>query len=128
MKNSFILSSFRKTTFIAAACLSIMLLFSLCTPKPAEQPVAAVAETKPNYGGFESKEKWEEHLITILRSHDCHTPKMMTDKGPAPNWDLALSGHHADAPDPDVDRKAMESKGLIVTNDLTVWVGPWGVS
>lgn len=28
----------------------------------------------------------------------------------------------------DVDRKAMETKGLVVTMDLTEWVGPWGVS
>ena len=31
-------------------------------------------------------------------------------------------------PAPDVDRKEMESKGLIVTQDLTAWVGPWGIS
>ena len=31
-------------------------------------------------------------------------------------------------PPPEVDRKAMESKGLVVTNDLTSWVGPWGIS
>ena len=31
-------------------------------------------------------------------------------------------------PPPDVDRKEVESKGLAVTNDLTAWVGPWGIS
>jgi len=39
-----------------------------------------------------------------------------------------LSGHPAGMPKIDVDRKAMEKKGLVVTMDLTEWVGPWGVS
>jgi len=28
----------------------------------------------------------------------------------------------------DVNRQDMETKGIIATNDLTSWVGPWGVS
>jgi hypothetical protein len=31
-------------------------------------------------------------------------------------------------PPPDVNRKEMETKGLSVTNTLTSWVGPWGIS
>ena len=48
--------------------------------------------------------------------------------GPVPDESLTLSGHPANMPPPDVDRKEMESKGLAVTNDLTSWVGPWGIS
>jgi hypothetical protein len=120
MKNS--------TIMIGLAGLSAIFLFSLCTPKSAaDQPVLAEAP-KPDYGGFESQEKWGEHLVTICGCHDCHSPKMMTDHGPDLDPNLLLSGHPAQAPAPDVDRKDMESKGLAVTNDLTVWVGPWGVS
>lgn len=79
-------------------------------------------------GGFENQVKWGEHLVTVIGCNDCHTPKKMTPGGPVPDESLALSGHPAKMPAPDVDRKAMESKGLIVTNDLTVWVGPWGIS
>lgn len=48
--------------------------------------------------------------------------------GPVPDTSLLLSGHPASVPAPDVNRKEMEGKGLAVTNDLTAWVGPWGIS
>ncbi|MBK7255844.1 MAG: c-type cytochrome [Ignavibacteria bacterium] len=69
-----------------------------------------------------------EHLVTIGGCNDCHTPKKMTPQGPVPDESLMLSGHPEKMPAPDVDRKEMESKGLIVTQDLTAWVGPWGIS
>jgi hypothetical protein len=81
-----------------------------------------------NNGGFESQVKWGEHLVMSIGCGDCHTPKKMGPMGPEDDSTLLLSGHPAKMPPPDVDRKAMESKGLIITNDLTAWVGPWGIS
>ena len=52
----------------------------------------------------------------------------MTPMGPADDSTLMLSGHPEKLPAPDVDRKAMESKGLVVTSDFTAWIGPWGIS
>jgi mono/diheme cytochrome c family protein len=72
--------------------------------------------------------KQGEHLVLIAGCHDCHTPKKMTDKGPVIDMSLALSGHPANMPPPDVDRAEIESKGLAVTQTLTAWVGPWGIS
>ncbi len=83
---------------------------------------------KPDYHGYESQEKWGEHLVTIAGCNDCHTPKKMTAMGPELDSSLLLSGHPAQMPPPDVDRKEIEKKGLAVTNDLTSWTGPWGVS
>lgn len=101
-----------------------------CTDKGSEQkliqsevPVKAAA-----FGGFESQIAYGEHLVLIAGCHDCHTPKKMGPHGPEPEMNLALSGHPAQMPAPDVDRKEVESKGLAVTNTLTAWVGPWGVS
>ena len=48
--------------------------------------------------------------------------------GPVDDTSLMLSGHPANMPPPDVDRRAMESKGYAVTQTLTSWVGPWGIS
>ncbi len=48
--------------------------------------------------------------------------------GPELDSTLLLSGHPSSQPGPDVDRKLMESKGNIVTNTLTAWAGPWGIS
>ena len=36
-----------------------------------------------------------EHLSHIMGCHDCHTPKLMSDKGPALDTDRLLSGHPA---------------------------------
>jgi len=80
------------------------------------------------YGGFKSQVQWGAHLVQIIGCNDCHTPKKMTAMGPVPDTSLLLSGHPAKMPAPDVNRKEMESKGLAVTNDLTSWVGPWGIS
>lgn len=80
------------------------------------------------YGGFSSQVQWGEHLVTITGCGDCHTPKKMTPFGPVPDTSLLLSGHPYDVPAPDVNREEVEKKGLATTSDLTVWVGPWGIS
>jgi hypothetical protein len=48
--------------------------------------------------------------------------------GPEPDMDLALSGHPAAMPPPDVNREELEAKGLAATATLTAWVGPWGIT
>ena len=106
------------------------IFFSGCSDnKPAEPAVASttVAE-KPAFGGYETQVKWGEHLVAIGGCNDCHTPKNMTPMGPVDDSTLILSGHPEKLPAPDVDRKAMESKGLVVTSDFTSWIGPWGIS
>jgi len=106
------------------------IFFTGCSEnKPAEPAVASttVAE-KPNFGGYETQVKWGEHLVAIGGCNDCHTPKKMTPMGPVDDSTLILSGHPEKLPAPDVDRKAMESKGLVVTSDFTSWIGPWGIS
>ena len=116
-----------KTSTILVSILgtAALFVFSHCVQnsegqdkKPAQQ----------KYGGFESQVKWGEHLVLISACHDCHSPKKMTDQGMDIDFSKALSGHPAGMPAPDVDRKAMESKGMVVTQSLTAWVGPWGVS
>jgi hypothetical protein len=79
-------------------------------------------------GGFESQIKYGEHLVYIVGCHDCHTPKKMTEKGPVLDMSRAFSGHPANIPVPDINRADIEKKGLVLTHNLTSWVGPWGVS
>jgi hypothetical protein len=118
---------FMKKSFATLLMISFsfFIIYS-CTDSKTESPEPTT--TKANFGGFESQVKWGEHLVTIGACHDCHTPKKMTAQGPVEDMDLALSGHQAAAPDPDVNRKEMQDKGLVVTGDLTSWVGPWGIS
>ena len=87
-----------------------------------------VSDSSTMYGGYASAEKWGEHLVLIGGCHDCHTPKKFGPQGMEPDMSRALSGHPAELPAPDVNRKEHEKKGLMTTNDLTAWVGPWGVS
>jgi hypothetical protein len=84
--------------------------------------------TSLKYGGYESQAKWGEHIASFAGCNDCHTPKKMGPKGPEFDMSLMLSGHPSNLPSPPIDQKTAESKGLIVTQDLTAWVGPWGIS
>src|SRR5262249_51470158 len=71
-----------------------------------------------------------ELLATFGGCHDCHTPKVMTPKGPQPDTSRLLSGHPSDAPLPAVPQDVIGPTkwGALATNDLTAWAGPWGVS
>lgn len=110
--------------------LFIVISFIKCADNNQSQPAGeSAAEAEKNkFGGYETKEKWGEHLVTIAGCNDCHTPKIMTPQGPVDDSSLLLSGHPAGLPAPEVDRKQTESKGLVVTSDFTAWIGPWGIS
>ena len=74
-----------------------------------------------------------EYLVNYGGCSDCHTPKLMTPKGPAPDPSRLLSGHPANAPTPPlppagVIGPAPNQWGAVTNSDLTVWVGPWGTS
>ena len=104
--------------------------FTRCSNSKTDEPAttSTTEVAKPNFGGYETQVQWGEHLVTIGGCNDCHTPKKMTPMGPADDSTLMLSGHPDKIPAPEVDRKAMESKGLVVTADFTAWIGPWGIT
>ena len=106
-----------------------VLLFTQCQQKPDAKDPLQNKLAAADYGGFESQAKWGEHIVTISGCHDCHSPKKMTTHGPDIDSTLLLSGHPALQPPPDVNRKELETKGLVLAaGDLTSWVGPWGIS
>jgi len=70
-----------------------------------------------------------KYLVQISGCHDCHTPKVFTDKGPILDESRLLSGHPSDSPLPELSRKMIEPGGWILMNShLTAAAGPWGVS
>lgn len=109
--------------------LTVLIVYLLVSCNDGTQ-VKSVVESSPanNFGGFASKEKWGEHIVTIAACHDCHTPKIMTPAGPDFDSSRLLSGHPTGSASLSVNRAEMEQKGYTVTGDLTEWVGPWGVS
>jgi hypothetical protein len=69
-------------------------------------------------------------LVTFGGCHDCHTPKRMTEKGPALDTKRLLSGFPSSENTPAVPGGVIGPKtwGGLFTNDLTGWAGPWGIS
>jgi len=113
---------------IAGLALAAICFAGCSENKPAEPTTTSTATEKPSFGGYENPVKWGEHLVAISGCNDCHTPKKMTPMGPVDDTTLTLSGHPRQLAAPEVDRKATEGKGLVVTSDFTAWVGPWGIS
>lgn len=115
--------------FIVMIAVAALFLYSCSDTQSSEnKSTTNLASAKENYGGYESQVDYGRHLVEVIGCGDCHTPKKMTAQGPVPDTTLLLSGHPAAMPAPDVNRKELESKGIAATNDMTAWVGPWGIS
>lgn len=97
-----------------------------CKPNAAEQPAAEVAEVDTQGDQLERG----AYLLNTMGCDDCHTPKIMTEQGPAPDMSRRLMGHPADeAFPPEFDKTLITQKGLAVFNGgLTAAAGPWGIT
>lgn len=70
-----------------------------------------------------------EYLVTIMGCADCHAPKKMTPKGPAPDMDRFLSGHNSSQPLGTFDKSILKTGEWVVFNgQSTAFAGPWGMS
>lgn len=113
----------KKVFVLLVSCQAILFFLVQCSNASNDQTAAV-----NNFNGFASQVQWGEHIVTIAGCHDCHTPKKMTAMGPDIDSSLLLAGHMAGSPEPMINKKEMQDKGLTVTGDLTSWVGPWGTS
>lgn len=70
------------------------------------------------------------YLVELGGCNDCHSPKIMTPRGPQPDPARLLSGHPANAPLPALPPGVLgpDKWGAVTTPDATAWVGPWGTS
>ncbi len=70
-----------------------------------------------------------KYLVNLGGCNDCHSPKVMTQMGPVPDTTRLLSGHPENEPSGDIDMQLVApGKWFLAGQDLTEWVGPWGVS
>ena len=117
-----------QTTLFIAVC-TICFLFYRCSTasNSASTNDSTTTAAMPIYGGYASQADWGKHLVAIGGCSDCHTPKKMSDKGPADDSDLLLSGHPSQLPAPALMPDQLK-KGYAATQDLTAWNGPWGTS
>ena len=112
----------RTIAIIGCALMGLFGLFLLPDVSlAAEQKAATGKETMIERGLF---------LVTLGGCNDCHSPKKMTPKGPAPDGAMLLSGHPANEKLPEVPPNIIgpDKWGAITNNNLTAWVGPWGIS
>jgi cytochrome c553 len=68
-----------------------------------------------------------EYLVTVMGCNDCHSPKIMTETGPAPDALRLLSGHPADEQLSAFENETLKSYVLFNMNN-TAAIGPWGTS
>ncbi|MCL6524764.1 MAG: c-type cytochrome [Thermoflavifilum sp.] len=110
---------------LTTSIVVIFLEIAACHSPQTQQPISS---SPPAYGGYPNQVAWGKHLVAIGGCADCHTPKVMTAMGPIPDSTMYLAGHPAQVPPPKITRSEIEKNGLMVTNDLSVWIGPWGIS
>jgi hypothetical protein len=71
-----------------------------------------------------------KYLVTLGGCNDCHSPKVMTTKGPAVDEKNLLAGTPAAMAVPAIPDGVLgpDKWGVLASMDLTAWAGPWGVS
>lgn len=70
-----------------------------------------------------------EYLALIIGCDHCHTPKKMTEHGPVPDIDRWYMGFPATDSLATINKDELgPGKWMMFNNDLTAFVGPWGVS
>ena len=114
-----------KQLSFASACAIVLLCLTRCkqetTPKNAEPKPAATQADLVKHG---------EYIVNIAGCNDCHSPKIMTARGPEPDPERLLSGHPADEALPAITDKKMIAPGqwALFSPSLTAAVGPWGTT
>jgi mono/diheme cytochrome c family protein len=95
----------------------------------AAQSTKTVTGAKAPAAAKDPKVARGEYLVNAGSCNDCHSPKVMTERGPVPDTARLLSGHPAGAKLPPFDTKDIgPGKWVLFTEDLTASVGPWGVT
>ncbi|HET8797295.1 MAG TPA: c-type cytochrome [Thermoanaerobaculia bacterium] len=114
------MSSRQRITVITVVLLAIAGAASIRVAAESRQAARAEAQQR-------AKVARGKYLVGFGGCHDCHTPWIMTPKGPGPDMSRALSGH----PESMALGAAPKPQGGwtwagAATN--TAYAGPWGVS
>jgi hypothetical protein len=121
-------SLLRKVSWLLAGSILLLVLtlaigsslFVSCesTRSEIQPPLDYTKEELIKRGGY---------LVNTSGCHDCHSPKVMTPKGPEPDPERLLSGHPSALPLPVVNKEALKD-WVLFNQHQTAIAGPWGVS
>ena len=111
--------------------LAPMLIVAVCqqsasqTKTPAQKAPAATAPAQR--AAAQSPVERGKYLVTMAGCHDCHTPKTPAGE---PDMKRQFAGHPANEKLAAVPAGliAPDKWGAVTNNNLTAWVGGWGVS
>jgi mono/diheme cytochrome c family protein len=112
--------------FCALGLLTVGSAVQAQTTNTADKSSAPTATSK----NPDKEVRHGELLAKFGGCHDCHTPKIMTPRGPQPDTSRLLSGYPSNASLPAVPQGVIGPTqwGALASNDLTAWAGPWGIS
>ena len=108
----------------------LILLVSSCQDKTEKNLDKAFIVPTSNEKKLSEKEYEDrgKYLVEIIGCHDCHSPKRMGEKGPELISELAFSGYQANNNLPNINKNSLEEGWMLMNQDLTAFVGPWGIS
>jgi cytochrome c553 len=113
-----------KSFGLAAKTLVLTIFLSLVTS------LIVVVDAGRSFAADKVSAKRGEYLVNLGSCNDCHSPKIMTPQGPVPDRNRLLSGQPAGeklAPVPE-GLIGPDKWGALCNNNLSAWVGPWGMS
>ena len=112
-----------KTKILLVATVFCCLSFACKQKEKEEQPLKIQEEPTT----MDDPVKHGEHLVNAIGCHDCHTPKIFSEKGMELDFNRLLSGHPADEALPPYDLETAKSY-VLFSMGLTTATGPWGTS
>jgi hypothetical protein len=115
-------SNSRKSLFLSASLIYIVLFFISCNEKKQELVPVIVDLTEQDYINR------GEYLVNIIGCQDCHSPKRMGERGPEVIEELMFSGYPSNRVLPEISTDALEKRWIQMNDDFTAFAGPWGVS
>jgi mono/diheme cytochrome c family protein len=112
---------------LAFGLIALHLLVASCSSNEPQSQTQNIAQIR-NQENEDMVERGS-YLVTAGGCFDCHTPKKMMPEGPVDDSSKTLAGHLAGTPLPPIDEKALKpGNWVLLSPDLTAFVGPWGIS
>ena len=112
----------KKVLTIGVAAAITSLVFIACSDSAASDKGKSIAMTK------EEMVTRGSYLVNTMGCDDCHSPKKMGANGPEIIPDLRFSGYPSNRPVIEADTSVVKRGWMLLSDDLTTAVGPWGQS